>query len=249
MDTSLIILGVALIIVLYFVFYYMTARDSLADRLDLAQNQTAIVADKLTKPDNGKYSYEMWMYVYGPKSISSDTYIFSRDDDSSDTGAIKKNIGIKLKGNSPILQLEYTTQTSSSTSATSATSATSPIYTSVSTTITDNFPFQSWVHLIVSVENNFIDIYMNGKLIKSIKDTLSKPSSTKQVDFGISQTHLAKFTRVTTPTDPQTAWGHYLDGNGENPLKKFTGDYNLALSFKKGDDKSSAYKLNLLGEQ
>ena len=242
MDTSLIILGVALIIVLYFVFYYMTARDSLADRLDLAQNQTAIVADKLTKPDNGKYSYEMWMYVYGPKSISSDTYIFSRDDDNSSPETIKKNIGIKLKGNSPILQLEYTTKTSSSTSSSS-------IYTSVSTTITDNFPFQSWVHLIVSVENNFIDIYMNGKLIKSIKDTLSIPSSSKPVEFGISQTHLAKFTRVTTPTDPQTAWGHYLDGNGENPLKKFAGDYNLALSFKKGDDKSSAYKLNLLGEQ
>lgn len=233
MDTSLIILGVALIIVLYYVFYFMMNRDSLADRLDLAQKQTAIVADKLTKPDNGKYSYEMWMYVYGPKSISSDTYIFSRDDNSSASGAVKKNIGIKLKGNSPILQLEYTTQTSSSTS----------------TTITDNFPFQSWVHLIVSVENNFIDIYMNGKLIKSIKDTLNTPSNDKPVEFGISQTYLAKFTRVTTPTDPQTAWGHYLDGNGENPLKKFAGDYNLALYFKKGDDKSSAYKLNLLGEQ
>lgn len=233
MDTSLIILGVALIIVLYYVFYFMMNRDSLADRLDLAQKQTEIVADKLTKPDNGKYSYEMWMYVYGPKSISSDTYIFSRDDNSSASGAVKKNIGIKLKGNSPILQLEYTTQTGSSTS----------------TTITDNFPFQSWVHLIVSVENSFIDIYMNGKLIKSIKDTLNTPSNDKPVEFGISQTYLAKFTRVTTPTDPQTAWGHYLDGNGENPLKKFAGDYNLALSFKKGDDKSSAYKLNLLGEQ
>ena len=44
MDTSLIILGVALIIVLYFVFYYMTMRNSLATRLDLAQLQADINA-------------------------------------------------------------------------------------------------------------------------------------------------------------------------------------------------------------
>ena len=237
MDTSLIILGVALIIVLYYVFYFMMNRDSLADRLDLAQKQTTISSDKLTKPDNGKYSYETWMYVYGPKSITSDTYIFSRDDDSSATGDIKKNIGIKLKGNTPILQLEYTSKSGATT-------------TPITTTITDNYPYQSWVHLIVSVENAFIDVYMNGKLIKSVKDTtIAIPSSGKPVEFGISQTYLAKFSRVVTPTDPQTAWGHYLDGNGENPLKKFAGDYNLALTFKKGDDNSSAYKLNLLGEQ
>jgi hypothetical protein len=40
-----------------------------------------------------------------------------------------------------------------------------------------------------------------------------------------------------------------MDGNGENPLKKLTGNYNVALSFKKGDNDSDKYNLNLLGEQ
>lgn len=227
MDTSLIILGVALIIVLYFVFYFMTNRDSLADRLDLGSQQNPITVDKLTKPSNAKYSYETWIYVYGP-TTTVDTYIFSRD--GSSTG--KKNIGLKLKASVPTLVLEYENA-----------AATSP-----EIVITDNFPLQSWVHVIISVDNSYIDIYMNGKLVKSIKDVNIKlPSETNAVTFGMSKTYLAKFERTTDPTDPQTAWGHYLDGNGENPIKKFTGDYNLALSFKKGDDKSSAYKLDILG--
>lgn len=229
MDTSLIILGVALIIVLYFVFYYMTMRDSLADRLDLAQAQPPIVADKLTKPENGKYSYELWMYVYGPKSITADSYIFSRDGSAG-----KKNIGLKLKANVPSLVLEYDNGAS----------------TAPQILITDNFPFQSWVHVLISVENKYVDVYMNGKLVKSTKDlALVLPPRDAPLTFGISQTYLAKFTRVAEPTDPQTAWSHYMDGNGENPIKKFTGDYKVAVSFRKGEDKSSAYNLNIIGEQ
>ena len=46
MDTSLIILGVALIIVLYYVFYFMMNRDSFAVRLDLSQTQMTNPTDK-----------------------------------------------------------------------------------------------------------------------------------------------------------------------------------------------------------
>jgi hypothetical protein len=228
MDTSLIILGVALILVLYIVFAYMSTADALANRIDLNQPQTAIPVEKLTKPENVKYSYETWMYVYGPKSITTDTYIFSRDG----SNANKKNIGLMLKANSPTLVLEYENSAA----------------TSQKVTISDNIPFQTWVHVIVSVDNSFVDVYLNGKLIKSLKDTtIVSPSSNSPVAFGSSQTYLAKFTRTVNPTDPQTAWNSYLAGNGENPIKKFTGDYDLALTFKKGDKPQDAYTMSLMG--
>ena len=115
-------------------------------------------------------------------------------------------------------------------------------------TISDNIPFQTWVHVIVSVDNSFVDVYLNGKLIKSLKDTtIVSPSSNSPVAFGSSQTYLAKFTRTVNPTDPQTAWNNYLAGNGENPIKKFTGDYDLALTFKKGSAPQDAYTMSLMG--
>ncbi len=228
MDTSLIVLGVALVLVLYIVFAYMSGVDALANRIDLAQPQTPISVDKLTKPENVKYSCELWMYVYGPKSITQDTYIFFRDGST----VTKKNIGLMLKANSPTLVLEYENSAA----------------TSQKVTISDNIPFQTWVHVIVSVDNSFIDVYMNGKLIKSMKDTtIVSPSSSSPVSFGVSQTYLAKFTRTGLPTDPQTAWNNYLAGNGENPIKKYTSDYNLALTFKKGNSASDAYTMNIVG--
>lgn len=234
MDTSLIILGVALILVLYIVFAYMSTADALANRIDLFQKQPDIGSDKLTKPDNVKYSFETWMYVYGPKSITTDTYIFFRNGttNTATPPTTKKNIGLLLKGNSPTLVLEYENNTPNAQTV----------------TISDNFPFQTWVHVIVSVDNSFIDVYMNGKLIKSLKDAnIVSPLNTSPVSFGVSQTYLAKFTRTVNPTDPQTAWNNYLSGNGENPIKKFTGDYDLALTFKKGSAPQDAYTMSLMG--
>ena len=236
MDTSLIILGVALIIILYIVFFYMTAKDSLADRLDLAQTQTPILATSLTKPESAKYSYELWMYVYGTKenaTASGGNYIFYRNA----VGNATKNIGLKLTSTTPALTLEYTKIDTSNVKST------------VSMQITDNLPLQSWAHVVISVDNSYIDVYMNGKLVKSIKDSIDTPSDSNPVIFEVSKTYLAKFNRTDVPTDPQTAWNSYLSGNGENPIKKYTGDYNLALSFKKGDKDTDAWKYNILGGQ
>jgi hypothetical protein len=238
MDTSLIILGIALIIILYIVFFYMTAKDSLADRLDLAQTQIPILATSLTKPESAKYSYELWLYVYGTKENATSTggnYIFYRNStDATDT--TKKNIGLKLTSTKPSLTLEYTKNVDA-------------VKTLVPIQITDNLPLQSWVHIIISVDNKYIDIYMNGKLVKSVKDSIDTPSDSTPVIFEVSKTYLAKFDRTAAPIDPQTAWNSYLSGNGENPIKKYTGDYNLALSFKKGEKDSDAWKYNILGEQ
>jgi hypothetical protein len=240
MDTSLIILGVALVLVLYVVFFFTTAKDSLADKLDLAQVQTPILATSLTKPQNSKFSYEFWMYVYGTKenatSGTDGKYIFYRN--ASAGGG--KNIGIRLNSTVPSLTLDYTASRTVSGATTTV---------PVAVVITDNLPLQSWVHVIVSVDNSYIDIYMNGKLVKSIKDTIATPSADESIQFEISKTYLAKFQRTASPTDPQTAWNHYLEGNGDNPIKKYTGDYNLALSFKKGEKDSDAWKLNILGGQ
>lgn len=242
MDTSLIILGVALVLVLYVVFFFTTAKDSLADKLDLAQVQTPIIATSLTKPQHSKFSYEFWMYVYGTKENATagtaGKYIFYRN--ASAAANSPKNIGLKLDSRIPSLTLDYT-----ASRTVSGTTTTVP----VDVVITDNLPLQSWVHVIVSVDNSYIDIYMNGKLVKSIKDTIATPSDEESIQFEISKTYLAKFQRTASPTDPQTAWNHYLEGNGDNPIKKYTGDYNLALSFKKGEKDSDAWKLNILGGQ
>jgi hypothetical protein len=226
MDLSLVILGIVLIFVLYY-FLNQSGTSVLSNKLDLSTPQTAVPINKIPEPTSRKYSYEMWMYVFNFQGSSQ--YIVSR---GSVADATKKNIGIKLDGSSPKLIMEYTATATGSTSAPK------------SVTITDNFPLQTWVHLIVSVDDKYVDIYMNGKLIKSIQDaTIDTPSSTSTIEYGVTNCYLAKLSRTSMATDPQTAWDNYSAGNGENPMAKYLSSFGLSMTLQKNNQDYSKITL------
>lgn len=225
MNLSLVFLGVVLVVVLYY-FLNSGGTTVLSNKLDLSTDQVAVTKEQIPDTASAKYSYEMWLYVYNfdgqPK------YIISRD---SKSDPAKKNIGIKLDGSVPKLSLEYTANTS----------GTSVIKT---IPITDNFPLQTWVHVIVSVDSTFIDIYMNGKLVKSISDpTIEKPSDVSVINYGKLSCYLAKLSKTSMPTDPQTAWDKYSAGNGENPMSKYLSSFGLSMTLKKNNQDYSNIKL------
>jgi hypothetical protein len=224
MDLLLVFLGIVLIIVLYY-FLNTGGTTVLSDKLDLSIDQPAIAITNIPQPASRKYSYEMWMYVFNFQGSSQ--YIISR---ASVASATKKNIGIKLDGSSPKLILNYT--------------ATGKKNYQKSVTITDNFPLQTWAHLIVSVDDKYIDVYMNGKLIKSIKDmNIDTPSSTATIEYGITNCYLAKLSRTSMPTDPQTAWDKYSAGNGENAFAKYLSSFGLSMTLQKNNQDYSKVKL------
>jgi len=224
MDLSLVILGIVLIFVLYY-FLNKSGTTVLSNKLDLSSKQTSIPIDKIPDPTSRKYSYEMWMYVFNFQG--SEEYIISRA--SSGTG---KNIGVKLEKSSPTLKMDYT-----------ATGTGTPS-TTKSITITDNFPLQTWVHLILSVDDKYVDIYMNGKLIKSIQDAnIDTPSPTAIIEYGITNCYLAKLSRTSMATDPQTAWNNYTAGNGENPMAKYLSSFGLSMTLQKNNQDYSKVTL------
>jgi hypothetical protein len=223
MDLSLVILGIVLIFVLYY-FLNRSGTSVLSNKLDLSTTQTSIPIDKIPDPASRKYSYEMWMYVFN--FTGNTDYIISR---ASSAG---KNIGIKLDKSSPKLMLEYTATATGSTSAPKT------------VTITDNFPLQTWVHLIVSVDDKYVDIYMNGKLVKSIQDmNIDTPSPSATIDYGITNCYLAKLSRTSMATDPQTAWDNYSAGNGENPMAKYLSSFGLSMTLQKNNQDYSKVTL------
>ena len=222
MDLSLVILGIVLVFVLYY-FLNRSGTAVLSNKLDLSTTQTAIGVKDIQEPSSRKYSYEMWMYVFNFEG-SGDKYIISRE--SATPG--KKNIGIKLDSSSPKLVLEYTTKSGNS----------------VPVTITDNFPLQTWVHLIVSVDDTYVDTYMNGKLVKSMQDKeLATPSSSSSIEYGVTNCYLAKLSRTVSPTDPQTAWDKYSAGNGENPMAKYLSSFGLSMTLQKNNQDYSKVTL------
>ena len=223
MELSLVILGIVLVFVLYY-FLNQSGTDVLSNKLDLSIKQSDIGIKDIQEPSSRKYSYEMWIYVFNFEG--NDEYIISRESTSTSTDI--KNIGIKLDSSAPKLILEYTTKSGNS----------------VPVTITDNFPLQTWVHLIVSVDDTYVDTYMNGKLIKSIQDKeLATPSSSSSIEYGVTNCYLAKLSRTVSPTDPQTAWDKYSAGNGENPMAKYLSSFGLSMTLQKNNQDYSKVTL------
>ncbi len=236
MNTAVIILGVLLIVITYLVFFVFTGSQSLTAKVDLGSIQTAIPSGDISDPGSVRYSFETWVYVYQFDG-TGDKRLFSRGSTIASTGAgHSKNIGLKFGDTSPTLNLEYTVF------GTEASLTTANKYKSLA--ISNNFPIQTWTHVIVSVDNNYIDVYMNGKLVKSINVTLEAPSTSTPIVYETPKAYLAKFVRNTYPIDPQTAWDHYSSGNGmSSSVSSMMGNYGATIVFNK--DASEYSKLQL----
>lgn len=225
MNTAVIILGVLLIVVTYLVFFVFTGSQSLTAKVDLGSQQTEITSDKISDPGSVRYSFETWVYVYQFDGTGG-KYLFYRN------GTGGKNIGLKFDNQSPILKLDYVSINSSNNK------------TPNTLVISNNFPIQTWTHVIVSVDNNYIDVYMNGKLVKSINVTLEAPSTSSPIVYETPKAYLAKFVRNTYPIDPQTAWDHYSSGNGmSSSVSSMMGNYGATITFNK--DAAEYSKLQL----
>jgi hypothetical protein len=233
MNPVVIILGVLLVVITYLIFFVFTGTQSLNKKVDLGGAQSPILASTLSNPGSVRYSYELWVYVY--QFETGGKYLFYRTSKSGN-----KNIGLKLGNTEPSLNLEYTT-----TAATAAT-ATSPATTGTqkSLVISSNFPIQTWTQVIISVDNNYIDAYINGKLVKSIQDSLEAPDINSSITYGVVKAYLAKFNRNTYPIDPQAAWNNYMAGNGvSGATSSLMGNYGASITFNK--DAAEFSKLTL----
>jgi len=223
MNITLIILGIVLIVLLYALYqYYYATTATLVTTADL--NITNPPIAPVANASSVRYAYGLWIYVHSWNNTQSKT-IFSRDGNMSlllDTTTLKLSCSIYMSDGN---------------------------YAGIS--ITDNFPLQKWVYVILSVDNQFLDIYLDGKLVKSTR--LYKPSTSSSgpimpatppgdatpVILGKPNfkfdAQIAKFQKFAAPVDPQTAWSNYVSGSGVSTSLMSANNYNAKLSILKNN--------------
>jgi hypothetical protein len=224
MSPAMMILGVIVVILLYMYFFYKTGETKLGDKIML-DKASPIAKKDVIDPKSQVYSFETWVYINQYDGTGKELFY---------KGAVgARNIEVSISGASPTLIVKYLTNEST------------PAQKSL--TVTDNFPIQTWVHVIVSVDSNYIDVYVNGKLTKSIKESqgIKMPDDVaiEFGDWGQNKCSLAKFYRRTYATDPATAWTLYNDGNGSNRVSKYLGTLGMDVTLKK--DSVEYSKLNI----
>ena len=191
---------------------------------------------KLAEPTSARYSYSIWVYVNTWDNTIPKKIIFSRDN----------NIILSLAQNSPTLMAEIFMTDGSY----------------IEMAITENFPIQKWVNVIVSMDSQYLDCYLDGKLVKSHKMSLpsgngrsiilpqTPPDSTLPVVLGGTSSNSTKFDATVTnfvrwpnAINPQTAWDTYMKGNGTNTLFGAFSSFGARLSLSKNSENVYSFQM------
>lgn len=220
MNYTLIILGIILILVLYVLYRFVYDRQTMvSNKQYLADNPPDKSFEDLANPESSRYSYNLWIYA---NTISGTETIFSIDKAAS---PIKFKLEITNTGN---LQFDISGNTNN---------------------VTSNYPLQKWVCVSISVDNNIVDSYLDGKLVKSQKIDIStnKPDKNSKISLGkgdkTGDIYIAEFERLPYPIDPQTAWDRYMAGNGGSYISNAFAAYGANLILTKDQVDMKKYAL------
>lgn len=220
-----LIFFVAFLVVVYILSWFFNGSKNLST-FSSANKALVIPASSLPPGTSVNYTYSIWIYVddwtvnYGQEKI-----IFVR---GTQGGLMIPSLSLGA--------IENTLEVSMSMDPTTAgSSMPNTFHTSV-----PNVPLQKWTNLIVSLNTKSLDIYMNGKLVRtSILPYMPKQDATAVLMLTPSPGFSGFTSRFYYKNDsitPQDAWNIYRSGPGGNIFSNFLNQYKIQLNFLKGED-------------
>jgi hypothetical protein len=235
MNIIVIILVTIVLILLYglFVMYYYDKKSILvSSKLYLKNGSKSIPIDRSIVYKT--FSYSLWVYLNTDidSTISNIMYVSknSSTTPSYTNGIIGKSSGVLLGVFSLYLQNNNLLITIGESS----------------NNIMTPFTKQRWVNIFVnSFENTYYEVYINGKLIKTINAEGGVPTASSGGTFNIilgdnstKDVVITKLVRFTKTLDSYSVWNNYLEGNGMSYNK-----YNASLLVKEDNKDLYYYKL------
>jgi hypothetical protein len=210
MNYTLVIMGIILVIIVYILYKVIDEKGrTISGKMDLNKGASAVNVKNTGKPDSTRYYIGAWLYV---NKVATDTDIFKINQSTDDY--------LKLHLTSSAV-LKYIAKTDTGTAT---------------HVIMDNFPLQKWVYVVISVDNTVVDLYIDGKLIRSHKvDGISQVNENSDIVFDQLDAFIAKMEREPKPMDPSYAWTKYMEGNGGNYFSKMLSNYGGTLTLTKND--------------
>ena len=198
-------------------------RDQLTS-IENGNKKQVISASELPKDNNSSnFCYSTWFYVQDwSYRFGEEKILLTRGTDSKPCpkivlGAMENNIIISLTC--------YGSSTSGSTNTGN---------TVVHKCELSNFPLQKWVNLIIGLNGQTLDVYVDGKLNRTC--VLPGPAAEASGDVTVTpgggfNGYTANFQYWSQPVNPQQAYNIYKSGYGSTGLANMFGDYGIRVQF------------------
>lgn len=232
MDFKKILMGVAIVIVLYLVITFIFSDSTKTDLLVMhdASVRKVISAEDLVGANSANYSYSFWLYIntwnYG---YGSDKVVFRRfkQGDNNLIEAVLDTTNNDLK-----IKMAY--------------SAGNKVNGKTHECSIKNIPLQKWTNIIVTLNNKAIDVYLDGKLVKTCilpgvqtpkpsQNLIVADKSSKTVDGTGFSGFIAKLRFYSRTVNPREAYEIYKEGHGSSWLANLLSQYKLKFAFLKNN--------------
>jgi len=230
-----------LFIVIRYVMKDMSTLSGLTDGKTMQTISASTLDTSNTTASTSNFCYSIWFFIddwnyrYGEPKV-----IFGRMSGDKGPcplvtlGATENNIDVSL-------QLFSSINTDTTTDATAADSS-----SMIHNCGVGNIPLQKWVNLNLSVYGRTLDIYIDGKLVRTcVLPGVAKIDSTSNVyvtpNGGFSG-FTSRFQYWPESCDPQKAWNIYKKGYGGSWLGGL-GQYSIKVSVMEGTNEDASFQI------
>lgn len=243
MEPLTIIIIIVVLVLIYLLIRYLFTDNYTLQDLQSAKITSTVSPNSLAKNSDipsSNFAYSAWFYVndwnyrYGEQKV-----IFGRMSSSSGSsnsslsgisgidpcpvaslGTVENNLHVALACY-PGLNKQPTNQNIGSNSI-------------VHTCTVGNIPIQKWVHLVVSVYGRTMDIYIDGKLVRTcLLPGIANVNSSSNLYItpnGGFDGWTSRIQYYPNSLNPQEVWNIYAKGYGGNIFSNLFGSYHLKVS-------------------
>jgi len=216
-------------------YFFRSSTKTLVTRQDARKLET-IEQSTLPTGMNADYTYSIWLYInnwnyrYGQTKV-----IFGRlDEDNNPSpsltlGAMENNLDLSIE-----------TYPSSNTTQDSTQSSTH-------TCSIQNIPLQKWTNILITLNNRTLDMYLDGKLVR----TCVLPGVPKMSSSPISITpsggfsgYISNFQYLANSVNPNQAYSIYKAGyGGSSYLGSLFNKYRLKFAFVEDNKEVNSFEI------
>lgn len=228
----------AILFILYLVLHYFFKTSTSLTTMQDGTEKQVIDASTLPNNDNtSNYTYSTWFYVddwnyrFGePKILLARLDQDHHPSPSIVLGAMENNITISVA-------CYPQSQSSGRTSDKSV----------IHKCTIENFPLQSWVNLIISLYGKTLDVYIDGKLVRTcVLPGVAKVSTSSNVvvtpNGGFSG-WTSNFEYWDDASNPQQAYNIYKSGFGGSSIGNLFNKYRIKISFLDNGTETGSFEI------
>lgn len=235
MDAKGILITIVVIVVIFLIYKAIFGDNSLSS-LEDAKKMQQIASSSLGSSDSNSsanFTYSVWFYVddwnyrYGEPKI-----VLAHGGASQSSGGF----GIVLGGMQNDLNIAVETYPSETSTEGSQ-----------HTCNVQNIPLQKWVHCLVSVYGKSLDVYIDGKLVRTcVLPGIAKVDVSKDVfitPLGGFSGYTSNFQFFPNATNPQEAYNIYKKGFGGSALGNLFNKYRIKIVFLEDNQEQGSFEI------